>query len=610
MDILDPDESSDCRGRSRSVKSFWFGDERRPLFGWLHVPSGDIRGGVLLSPTLGLEEVSARYAYRRLADQLADAGFVTMRFDYDGTGDSVGWQDDPGRVAAWLEGIGTALTVLQGMQLGRISLIGMRMGATLACQYLGSGADTVHVDDLVLWDPCESGRSFLRAQSTLSALSTGPESSTSGGIETPGLVYDSQTVADLSELSIATSQGPLADGVLLLMRSNRKGNRAMLERLTMPHVERLPIEGQEDLVDVEPHYALLPTETMHTIADWLAGRATEFRANTVALAGIGRDSGIVGSTPSGLPIAEHAVALGTGGMFGLVTEAVDAGPVESGSTLSSFVGEQGQKSTVKPKPTVVFLNAGALDHVGPARLWVQLSRAWAAAGFRCVRFDLVGLGDSSVATGEVADYVYAPTVVEDVVQVLREVSPGDPSNVVLVGLCSGGYHAIEVGIASKVRSVCAVNPCLTFRPPEVNQDAAPELQTGKLDARRQASGAKKDWTRLLPGRDQLGPIVDNLPDPLWWIINRVAVQSPPARSLSRLVDTSADVQVICGQNEAHLLLRGEARMFKRLRRTGRFEMVVIRDLEHSLFERSGRERTSDLLTEHVVGRIGGTPNRQ
>ena len=47
-------------------------------------------------------------------------------------------------------------------------------------------------------------------------------------------------------------------------------------------------------------------------------------------------------------------------------------------------------------PTIFFLNAGVIDHVGPAGLWVRLARQWAEAGFRAIRFDLSGNGDSPV----------------------------------------------------------------------------------------------------------------------------------------------------------------------------------------------------------------------
>jgi hypothetical protein len=361
------------------VKPVWFGPEERPLFGWLHVPEdGQVRGGVLLSPALGLEAVSAHFAYRFVADRLAAAGFVSLRFDYDGTGDSAGRQDDPGRVGAWLESVRTAIDFMRSLGLGRTSVVGMRMGATLVAESLGSGPSSI--DDLVLWDPCASGRAFLREQSALWSFVLGAQSiarpSDEGSVEIPGFVYDKETVADLSSLSIANGDGPMADRVLVLTRANRKGDRRMNERLAMPHAERIPIVGQENLVDVPPGGTKLPFDTIDTIVDWLVKRVEVDVTTAVDLRLAGRDHALVGTTPDGVAIEERPVWLGPKGLFGVETARVDGT-----ATASNGRGDDGPTSgSSRRLPPILFLNAGVIDHVGPARLWVELGRRWAEAG--------------------------------------------------------------------------------------------------------------------------------------------------------------------------------------------------------------------------------------
>jgi alpha-beta hydrolase superfamily lysophospholipase len=191
-------------GQGRWVKPLWFGPEDRPLFGWVHAPaSGQVRGAVVLAPTLGIEAVNARYAYKDLADALADAGFAAIRFDYDGTGDSAGVLDDPGRVDAWLHSLRTAIELVKGLALGRVSVVGLRIGATLAAEVLGSGPASI--DDLVLWDPCASGRTFLREQSALWSFALGAERVNDGSIETPGMLYSPDTAS-----RAATDRWPIA----------------------------------------------------------------------------------------------------------------------------------------------------------------------------------------------------------------------------------------------------------------------------------------------------------------------------------------------------------------------------------------------------------------
>ena len=61
-----------------------FGD----CFGWFHPAAGN--KAVLLCGALGYEGFCAHHPWRILADQLQAAGLPALRFDYQGTGDSLG----------------------------------------------------------------------------------------------------------------------------------------------------------------------------------------------------------------------------------------------------------------------------------------------------------------------------------------------------------------------------------------------------------------------------------------------------------------------------------------------------------------------------------------
>jgi alpha-beta hydrolase superfamily lysophospholipase len=561
------------------LKPLWFGPEDRPLFGWLHVPEdGRARGAVLLCPTIGIEAVNARYAYMYLADRLAEAGLACFRFDYDGTGDSAGQQNDPNRVEAWLDSIRCAMELVRGLGANRISVVGLRMGATLLAETFGSGPPAV--DDLVLWDSCASGRSFLRAQSALGAFAFGAEPAGDGSIETPGLVYDKETVADMSPLAIANGDGPLAGRVLVLTRAGRSGDRRANERLALPHTERVAIVGQEELVDVLPDTARIPEATITTIVEWLAAGAASETEVVIDLDAVGRTVAVVGKTPDGGLVEERAVWLGPIGLFGIATS-----PVRTDVTA----GESGREDL----PTIYFLNAGVIDHVGPAGLWVRLGRSWAEAGFRVIRFDLSGNGDSPLHLGQSSHHE------QDVVDVLRAAASGDPSKAVLVGLCSGGFNSIEPAIELKVRGVCVLNPVLTFNDVNMEQARDPAQRSG------QTKGGMKGWVGKMPGYSLMNRISKRLPSSAWWIINRIAVEITPAKRMARMVDAGVDVLVIAGTDEARWLTGGEGRTVQRLEQTGRFRVEVIPGLEHTLFEHSTREVAVRILTDHVVGKFGG-----
>ena len=64
---------------------------------------------------MGEEARASHRTFRRFGLLLAERGAVALRVDYDGTGDSVGRQDDPQRVDAWLASIADAVTQLRDM---------------------------------------------------------------------------------------------------------------------------------------------------------------------------------------------------------------------------------------------------------------------------------------------------------------------------------------------------------------------------------------------------------------------------------------------------------------------------------------------------------------
>lgn len=98
------------------------------------------------------------------------------------------------------------------------------------------------------------------------------------------------------------------------------------------------------------------------------------------------------------------------------------------------------ESPSRAAPTVLLLNAGLVHHVGPNRLNVDVARALANAGFRSLRFDQSGIGDSSLAASESS---YEKQAVTDIVEVMDELGSDDGSRFVAMGLCTGAYNALN-----------------------------------------------------------------------------------------------------------------------------------------------------------------------
>ncbi len=92
-------------------------------------------------------------------------------------------------------------------------------------------------------------------------------------------------------------------------------------------------------------------------------------------------------------------------------------------------------------PAVLLLNSGLLHRVGAARLHVRLARRLASAGFRVLRFDFSGIGDSQPASGPESFEKMAVREVQAGMDLLAERRRA--SKFILMGLCSGadvGFH--------------------------------------------------------------------------------------------------------------------------------------------------------------------------
>jgi uncharacterized protein len=175
---------------------FYFGDRRRRLFGIFEpagVTSVGKRAAVLCYPW-GAEYVHAHRAMRQLAVRLSAAGIDTLRFDYFGTGDSAGEMVEAD-LAGWETDIELAIEELRDMVgSARVTLIGLRLGATLAARVAARRPGDV--DTLVLWDPIQSGMDYLTSLGAAEAPSAfGPPLVVHGFPLTVGMHRDLRAIA-------------------------------------------------------------------------------------------------------------------------------------------------------------------------------------------------------------------------------------------------------------------------------------------------------------------------------------------------------------------------------------------------------------------------------
>jgi len=117
-------------------------------------------------------------------------------------------------------------------------------------------------------------------------------------------------------------------------------------------------------------------------------------------------------------------------------------------------------STALPRRGLLLLSSGAERRIGPHRLWVPWARERARRGEVVLRLDLPGVGDSPPREPGKPDDVYDARVVRDLAAAVAWLR-GDQGvqQVVVVGLCSGGYHAWRSAVEGlAVDAVMPLNP--------------------------------------------------------------------------------------------------------------------------------------------------------
>ena len=96
------------------------------------------------------------------------------------------------------------------------------------------------LDGLVLWDPCESGRAFLRELRALELLrSDHAQDRDDGSIETAEFLFADHVATELSSLRLSkVATSPMAAHVLVVTRDDRRLPDRLHHRL-----ERQPWSG-------------------------------------------------------------------------------------------------------------------------------------------------------------------------------------------------------------------------------------------------------------------------------------------------------------------------------------------------------------------------------
>ena len=116
------------------------------------------RGAVLFVPAFGEEMNKSRRMLALQARVLAQHGFASLLIDLHGCGDSDGDLRDASW-DSWKNDISLAHSWLQQRCTAPVSLLGLRLGAILALDFICN--DNAPVHRLIMWQPVLNGQQFL-----------------------------------------------------------------------------------------------------------------------------------------------------------------------------------------------------------------------------------------------------------------------------------------------------------------------------------------------------------------------------------------------------------------------------------------------------------------
>lgn len=387
---------------------------------------------------------------RRLACELAEAGIPALRFDYRGTGDSLGSETDPDQVKAWLAGVRKAVKWLrEEAGITEIALVGFRVGGLLAAQVAEQCGDIVA---LVLVGPVMSGTSYLREAAALNAFvpkfaagqarqALFPDTD-KGGLEVAGFTLTPATIRDLEGLDLRSLKRRPAPRILVLGRSCSRADQrlgAMLRLL-----------DAEVTVGILPGYAsmpwnsslaVLPHDAFSGLVDWI-----KFDPPSAHSLFARPDSPLLQS----LGWREEPVLFGSeGSLF-----AVHCAPVGSAS-----------------RSAMLMVNHGLNRHIGWARMYVALARRLASQGIGSLRMDIAGVGDSATPAGRRERELYAKESLTDVQAAIGWLRQRGYEHITLIGHSAGAHLAFYTAAADKrVTGLVMSNLPRFFHEPEESSE--------------------------------------------------------------------------------------------------------------------------------------------
>jgi dienelactone hydrolase len=389
----------------------------------LHAPEGGFGGArVLLCSPLGYEGQFAYITFSDVAASIAaTSNAVVMTFDYDGTGDSAGIDEDPDPIGRTVASVHAAIDYLKAIPgpPGPVIVIGLRAGAVVAAYAAVKRSD---VAAIALWAPV-SGRAFLREHRVFSQLSDTNPPPPRGrardlgvrGFEANGCVFTDEAVDALEAMDLKKLEKPPAPRIFVLHRADMRSFRAPPEAWSTAEFEEQDAPGYAEMMD-PPWLWIPPRIATRALVDWVHRVAAPHRPSLGALAPLQITPEDHGVMPDGSE--ERGVWFGPRGRrFGVLTLPKGAKPDHACLLVSSVFSYR----------------------IGPNRSNVFLARRLASMGIASLRVDVTGVGDSREHIARPPAHPYDEAAVGDAVHAIDHLRSMGFARLSAAGICAGAF---------------------------------------------------------------------------------------------------------------------------------------------------------------------------
>jgi len=543
--------------------------------GWLHPASG--RTAILMLSPWGYEALCFRRAWRMLGDSLAAAGFPALRFDYPGTGDSLGDAADLTSLEPLKAAVRRAAETLRALTHARkVVVVGQGLGATLAAEMAGE----LDAAGVALLAPVVRGREYLRELSVWGLtvaeamqLETGdaPPGSVAGFHLTEGL----RTEIAALDLTATVSRLPKT----LLALRGRVAELKLCQRLRDLGTPVAELSyGAYDLAIGNPTVSRPPLETLTAVVDW----AREL---------IGPDdSGKTAPAPTAA-VLETSDFVETALRFGAEDRLC--------GVLCEPRGE-------RRGATVLMLGAGGDPHIGWARGAVEQARALARDGIATFRMDASDVGDAAGAPSADSVQLYDERHIDDARAGFDWLLARGLGPVLPVGRCSGAFAAFNAAARDeRIADIILVNQLRYIW----NKGEAFEAASEKVGYyRKQVRRPAKLLLRWLRGDVDLDVALAKLGSASIALAH-ATLQGQARQRRRQIRETFGGLQkrgvrihlLISREREAHEVFR---QFFGseggRLRRYGDLRLNFLEGADHALTPRAAREALLSLIRQTAL----------